>query len=293
MPLAEEDEQEIDHALGVWRQGDVSLNVGLEFVHFADLLRPHSPASDQAANGLVADGEGIEAGATVVLDEVRGVVVLSQTCDVVRGCRARPFVEVAPLVEVSELWMEEIRRLKRPAFAYVPKVAHKHLVADLDRVMTVEKVLVAGWNRTPGWEADAEVRDFAFALARKRSRFAFPDDFVVASARLQGHLVKKHNKQTDEGAHLRALDEIRVRAAPSWNDGEVRLGWWFIKSADPEGVRVDWPTFLEQWLAHFDQTGRFRLDPPIASRLEDMTARDFVESDRLDLDRLSYQSNKI
>ena len=287
MPLAEEDEQETDHALQVWRQGDVSLNVGLEFVHFADLSRPHSPASDQAADGLVADGEDIEAGATVVLDEVRGVVVLSQTCDVVRGCRARPFVEVAPLVEVSERWLEEIRRLKRPAFAYVPKVSHKHLVADLDRVMTVEKALVAGWNRIPGWESDAEVRDFALALARKRSRFAFPDDFVAASARLQVHLVDKHNKQTDEGAHLRALDEIRVRAAPSWNDGEVRLGWWFIKNADPEGVQVDWPTFLDQWLTHFDQTGRFRLDPPIACRLEGMTARDYVESDRLDLDRLS------
>ena len=100
-------------------------------------------------------------------------------------------------------------------------------------------------------------------------------------------MVDRHNKQTDEGAHLRALCEIRVRAAPSWNDGEVRLSWWFIKYADPVGVQVDWSTFLEQWLTRFDQAGRFRLEPPIACRLEDMTARDYVESDRLDLDRLS------
>ena len=287
MPLTGEDEQEIDQALQVWRQGDVSLDTDLEFLHFADLSRPHSPASVQVADALAADGEAIEAGATAVLDEVRGVVMLSQTCDIVRGCRARPFVEVAPLVEVGEHWFEDIRRLKRPAFAYIPKISDERLVADLDRVMTVEKALVAGWTRAPGWETDVEVRDFARALARKRSRFAFPDDFVATAGSLQAHLVDRHNKQTDEGAHLRALCEIRVRAAPSWNDGEVRLSWWFIKYADPVGVQVDWSTFLEQWLARFDQAGRFRLEPPIACRLEDMTARDYVESDRLDLDRLS------
>ena len=96
-----------------------------------------------------------------------------------------------------------------------------------------------------------------------------------------------HNRQTDEGAHLRTLREIRVRAAPSWDEGKVQLGWWFVKEADPADVQADWPTFLDQWLALFDQTGRFRLDLPIACRLEDMTARDYVESNHLDLDRLS------
>ena len=153
--------------------------------------------------------------------------------------------------------------------------------------MTVEKALIAGWTRIPGWETDDEQRDFARALARKRSRLAFPDDFAAAARNLQEHLIDKHNRQIDEGAHLRALREIRVRAAPSWDDGEVQLSWWFIKEADPVDVQVDWQRFLDQWLALFDHTGRFRLDPPIACRLEDMTAHDYVESDHLDLDRLS------
>ena len=151
--------------------------------------------------------------------------------------------------------------------------------------MTVEKALVAGWARTPGWETDDELRDFASALARKRSRFAFPDDFVAAAADLQRHLAARHNRQTAEGAHLQVLREIRVRAAPSWDDGEVLLSWWFIKDADP--AEADWATFLKGWLDLFDSTGRFRLDSSIACRLEDMTARDYIESDRLDLDRLS------
>jgi hypothetical protein len=287
MPLADEDERAINEALQAWRQGDLSLDAGLEFLHLADLSCPHSPASHQVAEVLANDGEAIEAGATPVLDEVRGMVILSQTCDVVRGCRDRPFLEVAPLVEMPEVQVEAIRRLKRPAFAYVPATADARLVADLDRVMTVEKALVAGWTRTPGWETDDELRAFALALARKRSRFAFPDDFVAASQALQRHLVDKHDKQTDEGAHLRALREIRVRAAPSWDDDQVQLSWWFVKDADPEEVDVDWPRFLGPWLGLFDQTGRFRLDPPVACRLEDMTARDYVESDRLDLDHLS------
>ena len=78
-----------------------------------------------------------------------------------------------------------------------------------------------------------------------------------------------------------------MRAAPSWDDREVQLSWWFIKDGDPVGGQVDWPTFLDRWLALFDQTGRFRLDPPIACLLEDMTAREYIESDQLDLDRLS------
>ena len=287
MPLSEEDERTIDQALQAWRQGDVSLAAGLEFLHFADLSRPHSPASTQVAEVLACDHEAIEAGPTPVLDAVPGVVMLSQTCDVVRGCRDRPFVEVAPLIEVSGPWVEDIRRLKRPAFAYVPGTVDKRLVADLDRIMTAEKAIVAGWPRTPGCETDGEVRDFAAALARKRSRFAFPDDFVAATRNLQERLIDKHDRQTGEGAHLRALREIRVRAAPSWDDGEVHLSWWFIKDADPVDAPVDWPLFVDRWIALFDQTSRFRLEPPIACRLEDMTARDYVESDRLDLDRLS------
>ena len=151
MALSEEDEKAIDQALRAWRQGDVSLDAGLEFLHLADLSCPHGAASIEVAKTLATAGEALEAGATPVLDEVRGLVMLSQTCDVIRGCRARPFVEVAPLIEVPEQWVEEIRRLKRPAFAYVPTTAGDRLVADLDRTMTVEKALVAGWARTPGW----------------------------------------------------------------------------------------------------------------------------------------------
>ncbi len=288
MYLTEQGEREIDLALRAWHQGDFSLDPNLEFVHLADLNRPHSPASIQIAESLTIDGDFIDSRATPVLDEnVRGVVMLSQTCDVVRSCRKRPFVEVSPLIEVNEQRLEEIRRLKRPAFAYIPTAADRNLVADLDRVMTMEKSLIAGLSHNTGCRTDDDRRNFANALARKRTRFAFPDEFVAAAQNLKNRLIDKHNSNSVEGAHCRALQEIRVSAKPSWDDEFVELDWWFIKENDPDNVQVNWTIFLDSLLDRFDESSRFRLGATIACRLEDMTARDYVESDYLDLDRLS------
>ena len=291
-PITDEDKRAVDDALRAWRQGDVSRDAGLEFLHLADLSRPHSPESVEAARILASDVAGNAVGVEPILYAVLGVVMLTQTCDIVRDCQDRPFVEVAPLVKLPALQVEEVRLFKRPAFAYIPATAKDCLVADLDRTMTVEKAVVAKWTRVSGWTTDKEVRDFTQALSRKRSRFAFPDEFVIAAQRLQKHLAEKHDKQTSEGAHLRALREIRVRAAPSWDSDEVQLIWWFIKDQDPDGATPDWARFADKWIALFDQTDQFRADPPTVCRMEDITAQDYVESVQLDLGRLSVPRQK-
>jgi hypothetical protein len=283
MPLSDQDADEINNRLQHWRQGDVVFDSDLEFVHLGDVSRPLSPASQQIAN---ASGDEIPRGATPILDKVAGLVILTQTCDIVRDCRKRPFVDVAPLIPMTAEWLSDIRRLRRPNFAYVPGTAAAHLVADLDRTMTVEKSLVAEWTRVSGWETDGDSRDFSMALSRKRSRFAFPNDFNSATRKLQERFTKKHGRTSGEGAHLRALAEIRVRAAPSWDSERVHLSWWFIKDADPK-EEVDWSGWADRWIKLIAATGRFYLETPTVCRLEDMTALDYVESDRLDLDNLS------
>ena len=62
MPLRDADEKAVDEALRAWRQGDVSLDAGLEFLHLADLTRPHSPASLQVSDAMADRGEELEAG---------------------------------------------------------------------------------------------------------------------------------------------------------------------------------------------------------------------------------------
>ena len=281
---------DINEVVRTWRQGDVCIDTGLESLHLADLSAPHSEASRQAAES--AREQDLAAGPVAAISTaIPGLVILSQTCDIIRDCNERPFVEVAPLVELSAQLVEEVRLLRRPAFAYVPAVAHRLLVADLDRPMTVEKALLTRWNRLQGCRTDEQLRDFVLALSRKRSRFAFPDDFVRATQRVQGRLAAKHNKQTLEGDHLRALREIRVRAAPSWDHHEVQLTWWFIKSQDPTTGTASWSHMVNSWLSLLDNSGRYALDPPIVCRLEDITALDYVESVRLDLDQLSFSQS--
>jgi hypothetical protein len=278
---------EINAALEHWRQGDVTLDAGLEFLHLADLSRALSPASRQAAESITEVGEVLSADPVPLLDEVLGLVVLSQSCDIVRNCEQRPFIEVAPLVEVPHDQLQVVARLKQPAFAYIPALAARGLVADLDRVMTIEKSILARCQRQPGWATDDEARSFAKALARKHARFAFPDDFNEAAAEFKKRLTKRHEKSHAEGAHLRALREIRVRAAPSWDDEAVHLSFWFVKDAEPQDHPSAWEEWVDEWTALLDQSRRFTVEAIIACRLEDMTGRDYVESDRFDLDQLS------
>lgn len=81
----------VDHALKDWRQGDCV--VGERWLVFrTDLERPLTP------DGAAAAAEG----ADTAESEVFGLMVLTQTCDLVRKSSERPFVEVCPLVEVDE-----------------------------------------------------------------------------------------------------------------------------------------------------------------------------------------------
>lgn len=221
---------------------------------------------------------------------VRGLVVLTQTCDIVRKSVERPFIEVAPIVEVTEPVAHDIERGRRPMYAVIPALRNRRLVADLDRTMTVEKSVVARWTRTAGCRTDDEMRRFSLALARKRARCAFPDDFTAFATKLQSHLVEKHDRQSDEGRALRALREIRVRAAPSWDAPEVELTFWFIREEDELDFRGQgWELWLDVWLQLIPPSGRFRQVEGFVAALEDLTAKDYVESDPLDLDYLSTQ----
>jgi hypothetical protein len=215
-------------------------------------------------------------------------VVVTQTCDIARSCVDRPFVEVCPLVEMDDSKLREIARGRRPGYAFVPALAAQSLVADLDRTMTLEKPVVAQWSRTPGCTTDAQARAFAQALARKRLRFAFPDDFTELVRKLQGRLIDKHERNTDEGRGLRRLREIRVQATPTWDANSVALLIWFIREdADADFEGRNWTELLGEWLRLVPPSGRFvEVDGQVAT-LEEMTAADYVASDPLDLDYLS------
>lgn len=266
-----------DAALQAWSQGDVVL--GEQWFVFR--IDPVSPLTKEACAAAAEGAENAEV-------SVVGLVVVTQTCDLVRACTERPFVEVCPLVTVDEAALEDVERGRRVSYAYIPSLAVRNLVADLDRVMTVEKSVIAGWERVSGCRSDEERRKFARSLARKRVRAAFPDDFVDFVKPLQKRLIKKHDRQSEEGDALRALREIRVRAAPSWDANEVELQFWFVRDEpEPAFAGKTWDNYLEKWFELIPKSGRFVRVFGLVQTLVDLSAREYVESDVLDLDHLS------
>lgn len=277
------DQAVVNDALSHWRQGDCVLGEHW-FVH---RISPELPLTDAAR-------EAASEGNDLAESPVRGFAVLTQTCDIVRLCGDRPYVEVAALVDVDAATLTVIQRGRRPRYAFLPGIAGHCLVADLDRVMTVEKTVVAGWERVSGCDSDeAAARELARALTRKHARFAFPDDFSSLTRKLQDRLLEKHAKSSLEGEAFRSLREVRVRALPSWDDGSIDLMFWFVRKDDVMDFDgTSWHELLYQWLKLVPAArGRFQSVDGVVVGLDDLSAREYVESHRLDLDHLSSNSS--
>jgi hypothetical protein len=285
MPIDGAHISEIDEALAVWQQGDAVVGDALSFVHVADLSKPLSPPAQAEAAGGFPPEEALTSIGTIV----PGFVVVSQTCDLIRSCAERPFVQIAALASVDAEFAKQVMNGQRPSFVSVPAIFDQHLVADLDLIMTVEKSVLAGVPKDTvvrGVRSDAEARAFAEALSRRFVRFAFPDDFVAAVRPIQERLKKKHARDSAEGKAYEALREIRIIALPAWDAPQPRIEFLFVPSSDgPVSDEMD--SALEGLIAKFVPTGRFREPMYRIFSLAAMSASTYVISDPLDLDYLS------
>lgn len=268
---------QVDEVVKSWRQGDYVLGSAWTVHRF----NPQARLTNASAQVEEDDVDLVE-------EEVRGLVVVTQTCDIVRTSRDRPFIDVVPLVEVPEENLDDVRKGRRPAYAFIPSLADQRLVAYLDKTTTLEKAVLLTWTRSEGCRTDTEARDFTRALARKHLRFAFPDDFVELIGKLRSRLIEKHDRQSDEGRALRALREIRVLASPDWSASEISLSLYFIRDGDQSSFEgEEWVSYVERWLSRIERKGRFNDISGIAATLSDMSAEEYVYSDQLDLDHLS------
>jgi len=144
-------------------------------------------------------------------------------------------------------------------YAYVPGLADRKLVADLEKTMTVEKAVVAGWSRIEGCRTDRERATFAEALARKRGCFAFPNEFNNGLSRFKDRLKRAKGKKSHAGDLLAALGEIRVQASPAWGAANVSVFFWFLaeqeKIADFNAAR----DIVQNWMSTIRWPERFAL----------------------------------
>lgn len=275
----------IDCALQAWRQGDAVIDGDIFMVHLADQRHPLTEATRAAAADFSDEYTTIH-----VPTSVRGLVVLSQTCDIVRTCVQSHFVELCELVRIKdEKQLQEIQKGRRSRYAYLPELADKHLVADLDRTVTAEKAVLAGWSRVEGCATDEERVAFAAALARKRHRFAFPNGFNTGLRKFRDNIKDKHGRDSSEGRLVDAIKEIRVQPDPGWGADVVKVFFWFLLYPD---TVTDFATAFanaEKWMNRIKFESAFSLQDPAFSVVEpkDMTVEDYLTSFPLDYDDVS------
>ena len=280
-----------------WNQGDCVLEA-LPFFWGFDQGQPLTDLSHQQAEGS-ASLLGVALGAA----EVAGLVVVSQTCDLVRKLEDRPYAQVAPLVQVGEAELELVRLRMRPRFVYLPTLATRGLVGDLDRILTVEKAFLATWKRHPGFKDELQRRSFAESLRRYYNRPAFPKAFVDALKKLDAWFHDKHDRTPDPpkkgpapfhpGACLRALAMVLVRPRPSWDAPAFHVDFILVQQPGAGGIPAeDWETFRHACI------GKVLLPPEITAHWSDMPlghlpAKLYLESDLLDLDYLSDETRRM
>ena len=288
----------IDGRLSDWSQGDVVLGTAIPFVYLADYRQPVTDGSQEAAAAERAEGDA-DLG-TVVID-VPGVVIISQSCDLVRSCAQQPFVKLAALQQVSSDVLNEVKRGRRPRFAFIPAIADRLLVANLDAVSAVEKSVIAAIDpkdRIRGCRAGAEVRELALALSRNLQRFAFPDDFTTAMKSIQARILEKHGtatrdkkgRPTNEGPLLTAVREIRVACLPSWSASYPTLTFYLIFNNRAE-IPADGDDIAETLFKRFKQDGPFKDFALRLVALCELSAEAYVLSEPLDLEYLSHSSS--
>ena len=262
-----------DDQLRHWRQGDYALNVG-------GFLYAGTPEGSDLFD------------AEETTDEIVGLIVISQTCDIIRRTGGRHYVAVCPLIEVDPGELSAIQKGRQPYLTDVENV-DEGVVADLRRVMSVHKDVLHTWERQNGFSSDAKRLRFAAALERKFGQFAFPDEFDQATKEFRGRVWSRHNKPDSEpGKAYRSLEQIRFSAYPDWTAEHRKVTVVAImretddceverhvihRELNDNLIKIKWPKGYE-----------WNEPPCILGTAIELSASDLISSQRGDFDYLCY-----
>lgn len=261
------------------RQGDV-IDAGA----IAWLASPSASLTAQSAEAGQGD-------ISCVVAEADRLVVVSQTCDIVRDCSQRPFVLLARVITLDEPAAGEARRGHRPRFAALPGLG-ADAFADLDLLIAIEKSVFLDTETTRALSDNSAQRRFGVAVGRVFSRFAFPDDLVVALRGLVSRVRQKHARNSSEGRALEMVEDIRITGSPSWDADAIDVFITFAPGTRAEANEVtsddEWDQLVDDWLRHTEPFGVVRSIDGAMIPLDELSAREYLESDALDLDYLSW-----
>ncbi|MEV5194732.1 hypothetical protein AB0K86_19775 [Streptomyces clavifer] len=156
------------------------------------------------------------------LSAPHGVVVISQTCDLVRDVPTT--VEVAVIRhETDEAIAREAKQGRRPSLVSLPALGESFF-ADLTQTATIAKLLVASKRSHSGIGSVSDARIFGQRVGRKFSRFPFPDVVVEWIRPLQKIVKSKAPKvHTSEGWALEKVASLRLECEGGWSQPPYRL----------------------------------------------------------------------
>ncbi|MGN8027169.1 hypothetical protein [Microbacterium sp. 22242] len=193
-----------------------------------------------------------------------GVVIISQTCDLVRPVE-RPNIVVAKAVRLDPGVANDALRGKRPRWVAVREEPDV-VFADLEMISSISKsaALELSVERSiPDHQWDAQ-RRFAQRVGRRFSRLALPDNVVPWFGGLSDLVLSKAGKPNSPvGRAIEAIAEIRV-AADDWTRIGASVDLYIVLEPGELPMLPDEP---EEWTPSSSDEKSLRTMAGVAERL--------------------------
>lgn len=168
----------------------------------------------------------VNEGAPASLETRWGVVILSQTCDVVRDPRHRPNVLVAPVLEApTKQQLSDARRGRAPLLLHLPDLdGSGEKVADLQYAASVPKSSVIGTvllSRHTTADSSSDAAHLGARVGRTYSRFAFPDEVHDLTDALSKKARETSGSSKPFGRVIDHLEDLRLKADQWHHPGRI------------------------------------------------------------------------
>lgn len=176
-----------------------------------------------------------------------GVVILSQTCDVVQRSKMRCLI--APvLVDPDASSLSSARKGQKPLHLYLESKAAEpeRCLADMELAVSVPKADIVGAPLLARYVQEAsseQARSVAWRIGRAFSRFPFPDEVYPAFNKLRRQAQDKAGSEGNFGRVLDLVDDLRV-SADQWRAAGRRLSLHVIVAEErfalPDDMDPSW-----------------------------------------------------
>ncbi len=150
-----------------------------------------------------------------------GVVVISQSCDVVREDERHPNLIIAKIAHLTSEESRRCRKKEQPRFVHLPGLGNE-VFADLEFIATVAKNGIRPSTIAERIGVDPEdekaVGMLASQISRRFGRFPFPDNLTPAIRDVQKKVSERYLREDSPIAKVFAcIADMRLECSAEWS----------------------------------------------------------------------------